>query len=499
MTTPPRKTYLDIQPLPLIILFAVLQLFTALFTEGFSLSFDEAMWQYIGRNWIRHNLVPFSGGVDNKSPFIYAVFGLSDSLFGVNYWFPRILGTICQSVGIYYVFKIAQKLAGHREGILAITLYGLSLLWRSTGGKYVSYTETYAITCIIAAFYYYLDAEKKSDFIVSGFLAGIAIGFRVSAFFPMIALAVLTGRNFKKMGFFLLGLILAAAVLSTLSWLSGIHISEIITYCLIDNFGTGTTTDHAPRWKFDNFMNKFFYSEMLLFYFPFAAFLLIRKKINVLTTWLVFEFIGIAIPGSFSSQHLKAVLPPLCIASGIAIYYLIQTCKWHVNAAMLLIWILFFPKSAEPWTNLKRFLAGQSPIRAAMTSAAIYEAGKTDCDLPVTKPDEYSEKNLGLWVKSVTGEKDKVLVAGYGARVQAYSERQSPTIYFNVTQTDKAKEKFIDDILHEKKPALVLVPAFAEYNSLVREDIRSFLNDLVTDEYAFVGCLYGYKVYRKRS
>src|SRR5262245_25326998 len=92
MITSARKNYLDFQPLPLIFVFAALQLITALLTEGFTLSFDEAMWQYIGRNWFRNHLAPFDGGVDNKSPLIYAVFGFSDTLFGVNYWFPRVVG-----------------------------------------------------------------------------------------------------------------------------------------------------------------------------------------------------------------------------------------------------------------------------------------------------------------------------------------------------------------------------------------------------------------------
>ena len=90
-------------PLYLIIFLALLQLLVTLFTDGFALSFDEAIWHYIGRNWFRHGLIPYSGGVDNKSPLIFAIFGLSDHFFGVNYWFPRLLGTLCQSIGIYYV------------------------------------------------------------------------------------------------------------------------------------------------------------------------------------------------------------------------------------------------------------------------------------------------------------------------------------------------------------------------------------------------------------
>jgi len=124
----------------LLIILAALQLSITLLTNGFALQQDEAMWHYIGRNWFRNGLVPYRGGTDNKSPLFFAIFGLSDRLFGVNYWFPRVFGTICQSVGTYFLYKIADLLAGKRAGLLAISFYGLSVLWHGADGRYVSYT-----------------------------------------------------------------------------------------------------------------------------------------------------------------------------------------------------------------------------------------------------------------------------------------------------------------------------------------------------------------------
>ncbi len=177
-------------PLHLIFVLVLMQLLVTLFSNGFVLSFDEAMWHYIGRNWFRHDMVPYTGGVDNKSPLIFAIFGLSDKLFGVNYWFPRILATLCESVGLYFVYKIAKHTAGKDAGVLAISFYGLSLLWHTTGGKYVSYTETYAQTFIIAAFYRFIISKDKKDTFISGFLIGIAFGFRLTASFTGLALFI---------------------------------------------------------------------------------------------------------------------------------------------------------------------------------------------------------------------------------------------------------------------------------------------------------------------
>src|ERR1700676_5636946 len=110
-----------IKPLQLICTIAILQFAIAFFTDPLIFSFDESMWHYIGRNWIRNGMVPYTGGVDNKSPLIFYIFGISDWLFGVNYWFPRLLGIAVQSAGIYWLFKIADKTINQKAGIFAIS------------------------------------------------------------------------------------------------------------------------------------------------------------------------------------------------------------------------------------------------------------------------------------------------------------------------------------------------------------------------------------------
>src|SRR6476661_1648251 len=185
-----------LRPIPLVIFFTILQLLIALLSAH--LNFDEAMWQYIGRNWFRQGLVPYTGGIDNKSPLIFAVFGLSDKLFGVNYWFPRILRTLCQSAGIYYVYKIAIHLANQRAALFSTIIYGLSLLWKSTDGASVSFTETYAVTLIIISFFYNITSQKSKGYFVSGSIAGLGLAFRFSAFFGIAAIFISSVRQGKR-------------------------------------------------------------------------------------------------------------------------------------------------------------------------------------------------------------------------------------------------------------------------------------------------------------
>jgi hypothetical protein len=474
-------------PLQVILLLTILQVWVTLLTDGFALSFDEAMWHYIGRNWFRHDLIPYTGGVDNKAPPIFAIFGLSDKLFGVNYWFPRLLGVAVQSVGIYYIYKIAKYLAGEQAGMLAITFYGLSLLWHGTGGRYVSYTQTYAMVFIIIAVYRYLTAQNKNDFFISGLLAGLGLGFRLSAIWGIIAILITTLRKSRIDALvFCAGVLASIVLLATIGFCAGIDLHNVLIYGLSDNFGSGSTTDHNLLWKMVNFSDKFFYSEIILFYPLVIGYFFIKRKIDLFTLWLILVFIGINIVGIYGTLHIRELLPAMSLMSALCVTHLIDNYKLPVKQVIIIIWIVFSPKLLEPLIQIKKLVLREP------------DNNEMQCGEPYPKPDEGSRKKMGWWIRDHTSEQDKVFVAGFGAQVQAYSERISPTIYFNVTQTRIAKERYFSD-LQKNKPAIILVPLFSEYHDLVSQDMRTFLDQLIAKDYYPDGCMYNYNIYRIRK
>jgi len=481
MTEPLRRS--DTTALKIVFLLGFIQLSVSLLTNGFCLSFDEAIWHYIGRNWVRFGLIPYAGGVDNKSPLIFAIYGWSDYFFGVNYWFPRVLGTICQSIGIYYLYLIASQAGGKRRGIIAISLYGLSLMWRSTDGKWVSLTETYEMTLIIFSFYRFFKAEKRKDFLISGVFAGLAAGFRLSAFFPIVAIFIASIAKKKEATVaFCAGVLSAILILLALAFVAGIHIQDFFYYAFSDNFGSGSPTDHSFLWKLEQFTSQFFYSELILFYPALLAYFRIYKKWDTLTLWLFWTFIGIAIIGIYDRTHLKEILPAISLISASAIDYAIDRFKIPGRTIIIMLWIIFFPKLLEPIINLKK-----------LWTNGLDQPGPS-CQVPYTKPEDGSLKKLGYWVKSATHARDKVLVAGFGAQVQVYAERISPSVYFNVTQTRAAKERFFQD-MRTNQPEIILVPRFPEYNQQVDQDIRFYVDDLISKKYFFTDCRYGYAMY----
>jgi len=478
------KNEISIKPLQLIGIIAIIQLVTAFFTEPMIFTHEEAMWQYIGRNWIRNGLVPYSGGIDNKSPLIFLIFGISDRLFGVNFWFPRLLGITVQSAGIFLLYKIAKETISYRAGLLAISFYGLALAWRTTGGKYVSFTETYAIAFILGAIYTSLVFRNERLIFIGGLLAGLGLGFRLSAFFGILPLLVFNFNRSRKTGFlFLLGIFSAVAFLLLAGLWAGVHLSEYIFYGFTDNFGAGSPTSHSLAWEAQGFADGFFYSELILFYPAVLAYFFMKREMDFLKGWLMSEFVGIVILGIYARNHFKELLPVMSLMAAFVVDRLIESDRMAPGRVLLGIWILFFPKSFEPLFAIRKFFL-HGNLSSVNKKSPAYD-------------DENKKKDIGLWIRNNTDTKDKVFVAGYGAQIQAYSERISPSVYFNVTQTPFAKKRLFADLL-SNQPALLVIPMSDKYAGAVDEDIRSHIQELVTNNYTLDTSLYNFNIYKYR-
>jgi hypothetical protein len=235
-----------------------------------------------------------------------------------------------------------------------------------------------------------------------------------------------------------------------------------------------------------NFSDKFFYSELILFY-PFVlGYFFIKRKLDLFGLWLILVFIGINIVGVYGTLHIRELLPAMSLMSALCISHLISNYKIPVKPMMIIIWLVFFPKLLEPLIEIKKLIL-REPDNTV-----------TQCGAPYPKPDEGSRKKLGWWIRDNTSDQDKVFVAGFGAQVQAYSERISPTIYFNVTQTQLAKERFYKD-MRLNKAAMILVPLFSEYKDYVGQDMRQFVDELLAKDYYLDRCMYNYNIYRIRK
>lgn len=473
------------QPLFIIAIICILQLCITLLSNGFVLSFDESIWHYIGRNWLRHGMVPYTGGIDNKSPLIFLIYGCSDLLFGPNYWFPRLIGTFCEMIGLYFVFKIADTVAGRFAGVLSIPIYGLSLLWHATGGKYADFTETFEVMFLIIAIYRSLSASNFKDWFITGLWAGIALDFRITAAFGILAI-LLSGVQQKRSVGHQLGLIagVITAVIGMLMFclFTGIKISEFWTYGFSDNFGAGSATAHTLAYKLENFLEKFVYSPIAILYPLLMAYVFLKRKADLLIWWCALSFAAVSLVGIFDVVHLKDVLPALALTNAIALSHLSQRYDIRLYVVVVLLFVILFPSLSEPIQNI-RILFGEATVKPVYGQE------------PYINPSEGDRKLLAAWVKQHTKATDLVLVHSYGTQIQCYSERLSPSVYFSINRTPLAKKRFYED-LNKNKPELILVPMFAEYQQLVDADQRQFVTKLIQQRYTLDTTIYNYKIYR---
>ena len=469
----------------LIGVFFLLQLVVAFFTYYHSLTFDEAMWQYIGRNWFRNGLTPYAGGIDNKSPLIFAVFGLSDKLFGVNFWFPRLLGICFQTTGIFFLYKLGKILFSRSTALMAAIIYGLTLAWHVSGAKYVSNTESYSVACIIAAWYLSLSSEKNSQVFIAGIVAGVSCALRLTGFFGTIAL-VLTLLIKKKQNptFLLMGALTMIFFFAVFFELLGINLHDLFTNQFFDNFSHGGVAGHSLNWRIQNFYDNFLRSGMLILLPGLVIYCFTKKENNGLLIWLFLEFAGISIVGMYASQHFKNLLAPFALINANAFNYLTGTRKISPKWSIPILCLFIFPISTEPLLSVKKIIFPPHP-QIEMDGACKNQ-----------QPDDDARKRLGIWIKENSSVSDKVFIAGYGAQIQAYSERISPSVYFNVTQTETAQKRLFEDLASDK-PAMILIPEFPEYERLVNPDFRNFVSNMVTRDYRYDRCLYGYGIYRR--
>jgi hypothetical protein len=153
---------------------------------------------------------------------------------------------------------------------------------------------------------------------------------------------------------------------------------------------------------------------------------------------------------------------------------------------MIIVWICFFPKTLEPLWGIRK------------TFRSVIIPPNTYCDNPTVITDEEAERRLGKWIRTVTTDTDLVYVAGYGARVQLYSERVSPALYFNITQNNYSKAQIYRD-LESKPPTIIAIPVFSSYRTWVDQDVRDYVDRFVANRYVFEKCQYGYGIYRRKT
>ncbi|HEX2949353.1 MAG TPA: glycosyltransferase family 39 protein, partial [Armatimonadota bacterium] len=150
---------------------------------------DEGIWNYVANAWLHLGLPPYTGALENKAPGIFYLFGLSNVLFGLNFWFTRVLADVLMVLTGVLLYAIAKRLRGHNTAMLTYVLYGLTSSTDVMAGQLPSETETFMLTFTVLAAYGIIkamDAGTKKRYIWTMFLAGASLGCAIT--FKQIAI-----------------------------------------------------------------------------------------------------------------------------------------------------------------------------------------------------------------------------------------------------------------------------------------------------------------------
>ena len=477
------------------------------------MTYDEGYWNYIGNSWLRHGLAPYSELVDNKPPGIFLVYGVSNLLFGMNFWFPRLMGILALTASAYFLFRITESWYDARAGVLAMGMFGLASAWKVTGGVYTAQTESFVLLFAMLAFYL-LDCGAKVDrrhilwLLASGLCVGIATVFKQVAVLEFAALLYLGRRllAYSQEGI--------SGTLRPLAWVIAgflaVHISTLLLliasgtapedyfYCVFNLlFAPGSPTAPDLATRVDGFLRIFKRSEIVVFYPLLVLFFLQRDSfylrsipVRALGFWLGMEFLIVNASGNYAAYQVKSLIPSMSVLAALGILAFLDRNSTvnesrsrrfiQLLCAFLLIWM---PIYLEPVAAFRNYLRKQSP---AITSPE-------DCRPPYPVPGRAERKALGLWLKRHSNPEDYVFVAGYGATIQAYSERLSPSRYFAGSLPGAAPALRADLAL--RRPRWIVLPKFPEYEDWVHPALRAVIERYVTENHLFRECMWGYQLY----
>lgn len=491
-------------------------------TSSIGMNYDEGQWNYIGRAWLQKGVPPYAGAMENKNPGIYLLYGFSNILFGVNFWFPRILGIVSLTLCAVLVFKIVRYLHSHFAASLAMILFGFAITWKSIGGRLTAQTESFMILFILLSFYVMLklkDQPNKNRYLAglftSGILMGIAIYFKQIAIISVLPLfgfyfmhtSKASSIQKRRMSDFLviLGGILCFTVIGLIPIiLSKLSFMDYLKGAWLIFTKEGTPTSFPPKERFERFIHTFKETKLILFYPLLFAFVVQRSKLvkrdipfSGILLWIATDVLSIMLSGIYSTYQLKLLLPSFSVASAIGLSTLLESDfisakirPAHYGQIILIIFILWVPIYLEPVAALKN----------ALMASPQNDRSAELCGQPFSKPNENDRKQLGLWIKEITAEEDLVYIAGYGAPVQAYSERISPTRYFDgmFARLPQAADEIRGDLV-SSPPKLILIPRFDAYKLWVTDHMKNMVEKIVDQGYSYKTCYYGYDIFERIS
>lgn len=139
---------------------------------------DQALYFYIGREWFLRGKLPYRDTFDVKTPWIYALNGLSAWLFGDAMWGPRLfdaiallaLGAVCARLATPREEKLGEGTLGIALATSAIAYFGTFDF--SCTAQCEVWSTLFSLACLLVCSHH---RPRAATAIGAGLLAGLAV------------------------------------------------------------------------------------------------------------------------------------------------------------------------------------------------------------------------------------------------------------------------------------------------------------------------------------
>ena len=476
-----------------------LPMLAAIRTAG--LSFDEAIWSYIGSGWTMEGVKPYLQRFDNKPPGILLLFGLADQGVGVNTWLVRWIGVAAMVVAGLLLYACGRCLLDRTTGALAMLLFGLTMPRAIVDGPYAAHTESFMVLFSVLAFYLLMRAFQCVQLrtcLIASFLAWLSMGVAIFCFKQA---AVLTAAGLfafyllhRKSGVVKTGLLrdltvaaagMASAMLLAIGplILSGVPVEEYYRAVWISPRYAGATNASV----FQRIMGFFgtWQDTQLLVFVPLMGLFAAQRRLLMAAgvpvagwvAWLLFDFLGANASGNYYGHQLKQAIPPLALVCGLGIRAVLRGLK---DEAMRL------PKRAT--LVLAVVLLSLMPYGTLLQAA-------------LQGPRPEPERELGNWIRNHSAPTDVIFPCGARSmHILAWSGRGTPFRYFNpMYMAMPGAWMELERGLVQLPPRYIIVPE-AGLDTLAPcvQVVRARLDALIAQSYTSATVRGGYRIYERR-
>lgn len=413
----------------------------------FPFGHDQALYYYVGREWVLRGAIPYLHSFDHKTPGLYILHGLLVYLFGEQSWSIRLaelacvaaLGICCAYVVVPRGERPAPGMVGAGVFVAAIAYYGLYSYWDTAQSE-----VWYSTFCGLA-----LWAALRCHRIgwgagLAGALLGAALVMKPTAMaFGVVVLGALVwrGREETQDARQVVSSILSFA-LGTLGVLApvlgyfALHgasdaMRDILVganaYYVEHERGASSIVEGWGRviqWGIDVFPMS------LLALCPFVGRWLVRepsqRRAFALASWMtVAGLAAVAIQMKFYALHFAALLCPMTMtALAIANRMLPEVRRLVPRVAPILIVAALFAGAYsmsypfhEVWYSFARMAVG---VTRGRISHEDWAASFHDESVYFSYPDI---EHTGLWILSHSQESDRIAVRGFNPGVYAIARR----------------------------------------------------------------------------